>query len=1336
MRRLVPALILAAFAGPGAADPAPDLGAEYRDRIRPLLAKYCLSCHSAEKKKGDLDLERFGAMDAIRKDLKPWALVIDNLDNGEMPPKKSPQPTADERRALVAWTRAMIDVEARALAGDPGRVVVRRLSNAEYNNSIRDLTGVDLEPARDFPADGAAGEGFTNAGDALVTSPTLLSKYLNAAKDVAAHAVLLPDGFRFSPAKTQRDWTDETVVALRAFFAPYTKDGKLPLKPYVSSLLRHRDALLGGTETVDAVAAREKLSPKYLGILWRALTAAEPSFPLDRIRARWRKAAPAEADAVVAEIIAWQDAVWRTNKIGSYAGGKLTRQEAATPPVVDAHALKIQPKPSPGKGDVTIYLSSVDASAAGPVVFRKPRFTGAGQAPLLLRDYAQYGAAYEVDFKGLFSDAAAYLSAASGQGAADGLDPVLLKRWKDILALGPAAQGPQEVDPAKLVAVVPLEPLDVPEPRNDKWPAIKGWRSKAGELPVVVANTSDKAEHIPGLANPHKVQVHPSPDRFVATAWTSPVSGRIRVDAAINHVHPGCGNGILWFIEVRRGGRGMILAEGTTGAGQPSKAPTREVKVAEGDVVLAAVDPRDGSHVCDLTEVNFTLTEVDGQGRVWDLAKDCADRILEPNPTWKFVMGSTKRVGSGNAPAAKIPGDSILGRWKAAPDPKLAQQVQDLLSGNRPAQDKSPDRVLYDSLVVVDGPLLQGIDLTRIANAKPKAKYGLDPARFNEQGDVVAEGGATVEIRLPAALFRERELVVDAAIDGAGADRVVQFHVSTAAPAPGRVLDGKTPCVASAGASKRLAEGLDQFRRVFPLYLCFPHIVPEDEVVCLKLYHREDEPLVRLFLDDEQAARLEKLWEEHRYISQWPVTEHKNLPLFIGFVTQDGGAEAVRYFESLREPFRKRAEDFEKEVVSREPRHVEALLRFAARAWRRALTEAEQGKLTSLYADLRRKEMSHLEAVRTVLARILVAPSFLFRLEDSAPGAEAKPVSAFELATRLSYFLWATTPDDELLRLAAEGKLHEPAVLAAQVERMVKDPKVRGLAVEFATQWIHVRNLRVNREKNEKLFPTFDDTLRDAMFEETVLFFKDLFQAGRPVRDLIDADYAFLNEVLANHYNIPGVKGAEWRRVDGVKKHGRGGLLALGSVLTTESGASRTSPVLRGNWLVDTLLGEKLPKPPANVPRLPEEEATTEGTVREMTARHTRVPECQSCHVRIDPFGFAMEKYDPIGRLREKDLGGRPVDVSVQLKDGTTFEGLDGLRAWLLSKRRRDVERTFCTKLLGYALGRAVMLSDQPLIDEMVDGLEKDGALSGAILKVAQSRQFRFHRALEATREE
>jgi hypothetical protein len=318
-------------------------------------------------------------------------------------------------------------------------------------------------------------------------------------------------------------------------------------------------------------------------------------------------------------------------------------------------------------------------------------------------------------------------------------------------------------------------------------------------------------------------------------------------------------------------------------------------------------------------------------------------------------------------------------------------------------------------------------------------------------------------------------------------------------------------------------------------------------------------------------------------------------------------------------------------------------------------------------------------------------------------------------------------PDDELRRLAVSGQLRDPKTLAAQTQRMLKDDRIRALAIEFGTQWIHVRGFDELKEKNEKLFPTFDGGLRKAIYEESILFFQDLFQNDRPVTDLLDSDAAFLNEALAKHYGIPGVTGPQWRRVEGVKKYGRGGILGLASVQTKEAGASRTSPVLRGNWVVETLLGEKLPRPPANVPRLPEEEAGNDGlTMRQLVETHTRVAECAVCHQRIDPFGFAFEKYDPIGRFREKDLGGLTVDARAKLKDGTEFDGIDGLRAYLLTKKKDVIVRLFSRRLLGYALGRSITLSDQTLIDDMVAELnKKDGGLTAAVLAIVRSPQFR-----------
>jgi len=502
--------------------------------------------------------------------------------------------------------------------------------------------------------------------------------------------------------------------------------------------------------------------------------------------------------------------------------------------------------------------------------------------------------------------------------------------------------------------------------------------------------------------------------------------------------------------------------------------------------------------------------------------------------------------------------------------------------------------------------------------------------------------------------------------------------------------------------------------------------------VTLKMFHREDEPLVRLFLTEEQSRALDRMWAEQRFISRQPVAEYDYLPQFMGFTTQDTPKAFQQFFIDRKPLFRKHAEEFLKEEEAAVPEQLDVLLDFAARAYRRPLLEKEKADLLALYQAVREKGAGHEEAFRGVLARVLVSPAFLFRVEQAPPGKEPAAVGDWELATRLSYFLWSSPPDDELRKLAAAGRLRDPWVLEGQAQRMLKDDRLRALGVEFGTQWIHVRGFDELKEKNEKLFPTFDACLRKAISEETVLFFQDLFQNDRPVTDLLDSDATYLNETLAKHYGIPGVAGPQWRRVEGVKKYGRGGVLGLASVQAKESGASRTSPVLRGNWVVETLLGEKLPRPPADVPRLPEEEGADGLTTRQMVERHARVESCAVCHVRIDPFGFALEKYDPIGRLREKDSGGRAVDARATLKDGTEFEGIDGLRAYLLTKKKDVILRLFCRRLLGYALGRAVTLSDQSLIDEMVAELDKNnGRLTAAVQAIVRSPQFRMIRGSE-----
>ncbi len=540
------------------------------------------------------------------------------------------------------------------------------------------------------------------------------------------------------------------------------------------------------------------------------------------------------------------------------------------------------------------------------------------------------------------------------------------------------------------------------------------------------------------------------------------------------------------------------------------------------------------------------------------------------------------------------------------------------------------------------------------------------------------------------------------------------------------VMDGSN-------ARQRILRQLDEFRQLFPAALCYTKIVPVDEVVTLTLFHREDDQLRRLILDDTQTAQLDRLWDELHFISHEPLALVDVYEQLAEFATQDR-PDLVEAFKPLRRPIEERAAAFRKQLIDAESRQLDALTEFAARAIG-APSDVEARQLRELYDALRRQELPHDEAFRLTLARILVSPTFLYRIEKPGPGPEQVPVSDMELACRLSYFLWSSQPDDQVRQLAAAGQLSNPEILVAQTRRMLRDAKSRRLATEFACQWLHIYEFDKIDEKSERHFPTFL-SLRGAMHEESIRFFTDLFQNDGSVLSLLDADHTFLNEELARHYGIPGITGSAWRRVDGVRQFDRGGILTLASILAKQSGASRTSPILRGNWLSEVVLGERLPRPPKNVPQLAD--TVPEGlTERQLIERHTSDPACSKCHARIDPFGFALEHYDAIGRFRHQDISNLPIDARTTLPDGTQINGLDGLRDYLLTARRLTFVRQFNRKLLGYALGRAVQLSDEPLLDEMQAALEsRDYHMLAAFESIVLSRQFREIRGRESVYDE
>jgi hypothetical protein len=401
------------------------------------------------------------------------------------------------------------------------------------------------------------------------------------------------------------------------------------------------------------------------------------------------------------------------------------------------------------------------------------------------------------------------------------------------------------------------------------------------------------------------------------------------------------------------------------------------------------------------------------------------------------------------------------------------------------------------------------------------------------------------------------------------------------------------------------------------------------------------------------------------------------------------------------------------------------------RAFRRPVAAQDVENILEIFRAARRQGTFD-DGIQAALQRILIDPEFLFRIErdppNLAPGS-AHRISALELASRLSFFLWSSIPDDELLNLAERGKLFEPAVLEQQVRRMLEDERSRALVDNFAGQWLYLRNVRAVWP-NPDFFPEFAPDLREDFQQETELFVESTLREDRSVLDLLRADYTFLNERLAAHYGVPNVYGSHFRRV-AVADDNRKGLLGQASILAVTSYATRTSPVLRGKWVLEQLMGTPPPPPPPDVPSL--EENSGDGkplSVRQLMERHRVNPACASCHKVMDPLGFALENFDAVGRWRATEAG-LPVDASGLLPDGTRFEGPAELRKILLSRPEQFV-RTVTDKLLTYALGRGIEYYDAPAVRAiMKDAAREDYRWSALILGIARSTPFQMRRSRE-----
>ena len=407
----------------------------------------------------------------------------------------------------------------------------------------------------------------------------------------------------------------------------------------------------------------------------------------------------------------------------------------------------------------------------------------------------------------------------------------------------------------------------------------------------------------------------------------------------------------------------------------------------------------------------------------------------------------------------------------------------------------------------------------------------------------------------------------------------------------------------------------------------------------------------------------------------------------------------------------------------------EVLSTIARRAYRRPVSDADVDRLLTFY-ERGRAAGSFDSGIEMALRRLLVSPEFLFRVERDpdgiAPGASYR-LSDLELASRLSFFLWSSIPDDELLAAAERGELGDPETFDAQVERMLADPRSEALVGNFAGQWLTLRNAAAVRPDEDE-FPDFGEGLRQAFRRETELLFDSVLREDRSTLDLLAADYTFVNERLARHYGIPNVRGSHFRRVE-LDDDARGGLLGHGSILTVTSYANRTSPVNRGKWVLENILGTPPPPPPPDVPELETAEGAEPLSMREAMEQHRANPVCASCHRLMDPLGLSLEHFDAIGRWRDREGGGAAIDASGELPDGTPFDGPSGLRAALLRHPDRFVT-TVAEKLMIYALGRGVEHYDAPAIRAIVrDAARDDYRLSALVKGVVRSTPFQMRRS-------
>ncbi len=607
----------------------------------------------------------------------------------------------------------------------------------------------------------------------------------------------------------------------------------------------------------------------------------------------------------------------------------------------------------------------------------------------------------------------------------------------------------------------------------------------------------------------------------------------------------------------------------------------------------------------------------------------------------------------------------------------------------------------------------------------------------DEAGTFASEGSISFDVKVPDGIS-VFDLQVEAGL-GADRDQVLRVTISDRADGGTRGVPvwGLVGDPQSAGY-REFKAGVFEFARILPpnshgeptpadkdpIPEPFDNTynVPEhDEFVVKVKYIRDDRFVVEKILDPATRARLDHAWNDLYASFEYHDAYLDLLAKHFKHDLKGKGAVETKLEELPAEmqkyarPLKPAYDQVMAAQTAGQRKHLDDCLEFASRAWRRPLSDVERQKLRSFYAAARKEsELDHRGAIRAVIARVLVSPAFLYRMEQTG-----ELLSQPELATRLSFFLWSSIPDEELRR----ADLSTPRQIERQVRRMLADPRARRFSTEFFGQWLGFYRFDQYRGVDTSRFPEFTSEVKSAMYDEAVTFFEHLVRQNRPVNEILNADYTFLNKALAKHYGA-GQEAASKETVELVRgADHRGGLLRLGAVLTATSAPLRTSPVKRGDWLLRRILGTPTPPPPADAGSIPADEKQFGGlSLAEKLKAHQRNATCAGCHTRIDPMGFPLERYDAVGRWRDTYSDGKPVDDKTEMA-GAEVLGVDGLLRYLDS-RQDQVRHTMSNKLLGYALGRTVQLSDQPLIERMV-AAGGNATFADLAVQIAASRQFR-----------